>query len=200
VRTLTLMAAPIDFSTRDGLLNLWTDVRNFDVDRFVDAHGNCPAWFLQTCFLAMKPVQNLLEKQSAFYEQMDDPDAMASHFAMERWVNDNIPIPGETFREFVKNLYQRNELVRGDFHVAGRRVDLGRITCPLLLLTAANDHLVPPASTAGIGAHVGSSDVRLITVEAGHVGLVVGRKARTRMWPEATRWMAERSTRTTRGC
>ena len=34
---------------------------------------------------------------------------------MERWINDNIPVAGETFREFVKKLYQHNELVRGEF-------------------------------------------------------------------------------------
>ena len=36
---------------------------------------------------------------------------------MEHWVNDNIPVAGETFREFVKNLYQSNELVRGEFRL-----------------------------------------------------------------------------------
>ena len=44
---------------------------------------------------------------------------------MERWVNDNIPVAGETFREFVKKLYQDNQLVRGEFHLGDRRVDLG---------------------------------------------------------------------------
>ena len=84
---------------------------------------------------------------------------------MERWVNDNIPVAGETFREFVKKLYQRNELVRGEFRLGGRRVDLRRITCPLLLLTAKNDHLVAPASTEGIRPHVGSRDVTSMAIE-----------------------------------
>ncbi len=194
VKSLTLLAAPIEFGGRDSLLNLWTDPRHFDVDAFVDAHGNCPAWFLQCCFTLMKPVQNLIEKNIAFYEQMDDFRSVANHFAMERWINDNIPVAGETFREFVKKLYQGNELVRGELQVGKHRMDLGGITCPLLLLTAKGDHLVPPSSTEGIRPHVASPDVRSIAIDAGHVGLVVGGKAHKALWPEATGWLADRST------
>jgi len=194
IKTLTLLAAPIDFTGQDSLLQLWADPRRFDVDAFVNAHGNCPAWFLQSCFLLMKPIQNFVEKSTALYEQMDNAELLTHYFAMERWINDNVPVAGQTFREFVKNLYQRNELVRGQLHLGARRVDLGRIECPLLLLTARNDHLVAPSATEGIRPHVGSRDVRSIDTGAGHVGLVVGSKAQRTLWPEATRWLAERST------
>ena len=194
VKSLTLLAAPIDFGVKDSLLNVWTDRAYFDVDAFVKAHGNCPAWFLQLCFQNMKPVQNLLQKHISMFENLDDPRFVAGFFAMERWVNDNIPIAGETFRVFVKDLYQGNQLVRGELHLGAQRVDLGRITCPLLLLTATNDHLVSPASTEGIRPHVGSRDVQSIGIDAGHVGLVVGGKAQKTVWPQATQWLAGRST------
>jgi polyhydroxyalkanoate synthase len=197
LKTLTLLAAPIDFTGRESLLQVWADPERFDVDAFVDAHGNCPAWFLQSCFLLMKPIQNFVEKSTALYEQMDNADLLTHYFAMERWINDNVPVAGETFRQFVKKLYQQNELVRGEFHLGARRVDLGQIACPLLLLTARNDHLVAPPATEGIRPHVASRDIRSIEISAGHVGLVVGGKAQRTLWPEATGWLAERSTPTT---
>jgi poly[(R)-3-hydroxyalkanoate] polymerase subunit PhaC len=193
-KTLTLLASPIDFSGREALLNLWSERAHFDVDAFIDAHGNCPAWFLQTCFLATSPIRNFFDKAIAFWEQMDDPRSVENHFALERWLNDNIPVAGETFREFVKRLYQRNELVRGEMRVGDRRIDLGRITCPVLLLTAKGDHLIAPASTEGIRPHVGSRDVHSMSTGGGHVGLVVGGKAHATLWPEATKWVADRST------
>jgi polyhydroxyalkanoate synthase len=193
VRTLTLLAAPIDFSGRQSLLNLWTAGRSFDVDAFIDTHGNCPGWFLQTSFLWLKPIQSFIEKSTALLEQMEDPRAISSYFAMERWINDNVPVAGETFREFVKKLYQDNQLVRGNFHIGGRHVHLAQIRCPLLLLTAKNDHLVPPSSTEGIRGRVASRDVKSLAIGAGHVGLVVGGKAQATIWPEATNWLAERS-------
>ncbi|HVZ35168.1 MAG TPA: class III poly(R)-hydroxyalkanoic acid synthase subunit PhaC [Polyangiaceae bacterium] len=193
IRTLTLLASPIDFADRESLANLWADEKYFDVDAFVDTHGNCPAAFLQACFLFMRPVQNLIEKQLAFWDRIEDPRFIASYFAMEQWVNDNIPVAGETFREFVRRFYQRNELVRGEFCLGPRPVDLRRIRCPLLLLTAKNDHLVVPESTNGIRPHTRSRDVKATTIDAGHVGLVVSGKAQREFWPEATRWLAERS-------
>ncbi len=193
IKTLTLLAAPIDFHGEEGLLNLWTHGEHFDVDALIDTYGNCPAWFLQACFTAMNPIGNLFEKTLAFFEQMDDFDAVANFCALERWINDNIPVAGETFRQFVKHLYQRNELVKGELRLGGRQVDLGRISCPLLLLTASNDHLVAPASTEGIRPHVSSRDVTSMPIAAGHVGLVISGKAQKTYWPAATGWLGERS-------
>ena len=50
VKTLTLMAAPLDFEGKEGLLQVWTDPKYFDVDALVDAFGNCPPTFLQGMF------------------------------------------------------------------------------------------------------------------------------------------------------
>ena len=191
--TLTLLAAPIDFGPNASLLNLWTQHPYFDVDSLIAAYGNCPAWFLQGCFLAMDPVRNFFDKAVAFYDQMTDPRSVESHFALEHWLNDNIPVAGATFREFVHKLYQHNELVRGQLCLGARRVELGQITCPVLLLTAKNDHLVAPESTEGIRPHVGSREVTSMAIRAGHVGLVVGTRAHAGFWLEATGWMAERS-------
>jgi polyhydroxyalkanoate synthase len=194
VKTLALLAAPVDFSGRESLLNLWTRPETFDVDALLAVHGNCPAWFLQSCFLVMSPVRNFVDKPIAFWEHMDDPKSVESAFALERWLNDNIPVAGATFRQFVEDLYRRNRLVRGEVVLDGRRVDLSRITCPLLLLTAGSDHLVAPEATEGIRAYVGSRDVLSLSSRAGHVGLVVGGGAHDRLWPQVTMWTAERST------
>ena len=69
VRNLILMAAPIDFSGDEGLLNLWTREEYFDVDGLVDAFGNCPGSFLQSSFQVMKPVQNYVEKYTGLRRQ-----------------------------------------------------------------------------------------------------------------------------------
>ena len=112
VKNLILLAAGIDFSTREGLLNLWADARYFDVDAFVDAFGNCPAEYLQACFLMLKPVRNLLAKPVSLFEKLDDKKYVDEFLTMETWLNDNVPVAGEVFREFVKYLYQQNLLVQ----------------------------------------------------------------------------------------
>ena len=194
IKNLALMAAPIDFAGEESLLHLWTQEKYFDVDRLIDAYGNCPATFLQSTFQLMKPVQNFVEKYTGFLENMQDDKFLENYFAMEKWTNDNIPVAGETFREFVKCFYQRNQLVKGESCLGKQRVDLKGITCPLLLLAATFDHLVRPESTYGVIPHVGSTDIEKQEIRAGHVGLAVSSKAHRSFWPEAAAWFAKRST------
>jgi polyhydroxyalkanoate synthase subunit PhaC len=161
VKNLILLAAPIDFATRDGLLNLWSRPECFDVDRFVDTYGNCPAEFLQASFLLLKPVQNLIEKPLLLFERAEDPDFVDDYLTMEMWINDNIPVPGEVYRQFVKYLYQQNLLVQNRMPVGRRVVNLRRINCPVLNIMAQADDLVPCAQSEPFGSLVGSRDRRL---------------------------------------
>ena len=193
VKNLMLLAAGIDFSSRDGLLQLWTDPAYFDVDRFVDAFGNCPAEFLQASFLMLKPIQNLIEKPVNFYERVDDDEFVDDFFAMETWLNDNIPVAGEVYREFVKYLYQQNRLVRGQMPVGCHTVNLRNITCPVLNLMASKDDLVPCSQSLVFNDLVGSQDRQAIQIPAGHIGLAVGSKAQKELWPRAVQWLGQRS-------
>lgn len=198
IRNLILMAAPIDFSGDEGLLNLWTREEYFDDDGLVDAFGNCPGAFLQSGFQIMKPLQNYVEKYTGFLDKLDDDAYLENFFAMERWVNDNIPIAGETFRQFVKHLYQQNELVRGEFRLGDKPIKLQNITCPLLTLTADQDHLVPANSTLAIKHYVSSKFVEHMSINAGHIGLAVSSKAHSTLWPDAAMWIADHSTNRTK--
>jgi polyhydroxyalkanoate synthase len=193
VRNLILLAAGIDFQSRDGLLSLWTDRNVFDVDAFVDAYGNIPPQFLQSMFLMLKPVQNLIEKPINFFERLDDERYVEDFFAMEGWLNDNIAVPGEVFREYTKFLYQQNLLVKGQMPVGRHIVNLRDITCPVLNLMAKNDDLVPCAQSRPFNDLVGSTDRRTIEFPAGHIGLAVGSRAQTDLWPQVCDWLATRS-------
>jgi polyhydroxyalkanoate synthase len=102
IRNLILMAAPVDWSQRDALLSVWCDERYFDVDRMIEVYGNAPPHWLQSSFQMLKPVQNFMEKWVGFYENMENEKFLEDFFAMETWLNDNIPVAGETFRQFVK--------------------------------------------------------------------------------------------------
>jgi len=193
VKNLILLAAGIDFSTREGLLNLWNDSRYFDVDAFVDAFGNCPAEYLQACFLMLKPVRNLIAKPISLYERLDDQKHVDEFLTMETWLNDNVPVAGEVFREFVKYLYQQNLLVQNRLTIAKRTVNLRNITCPVLNLMAEQDDLVPASQSEPFGDLVGSEDRETIKLAAGHIGLAMGSAAQRELWPHAVQWLAKRS-------
>jgi polyhydroxyalkanoate synthase len=193
VRNLILLAAGIDFEGNDGLLQLWTKEPYFDVDKFVDVVGNVPPAFLQGSFLMLKPIQNLFEKPISFIEKLDDEKFVDDFFTMETWLQDNIPVPGEVFREFVKYLYQQNRLVKGTMPVGRHQVNLRNITCPVLNIMARKDDLVPCSQSVPFNDLVGSTDRRTMQLDAGHIGLAVGGRAQRELWPAAADWLADRS-------
>src|SRR2546428_2436858 len=162
VKNLILMAAPIDFSARDGLLNIWTLAENMDVDKFIDAFGNCPADFLQTSFLLLRPVGNLIEKPINFYEHMQEDKFLDDFLTTEAWLNDNIAVPGEVFREFTKYLYQDNLLVQNRMPVGKHIVNLKNITCPVLNIMAGEKDIVPRSPNMPLTHPVGSQDHKKI--------------------------------------
>ena len=192
VANLILMAAPIDFATNDSLLNVWTRADVFDVDKFIDAFGNCPPEFLQTSFLLLKPVGNLLEKPINFYENMHNDKFLEDFLTTESWLNDNIAVPGEVYREFVKYLYQQNLLVQNKMPVGKHTVDLRKITCPVLNIMAKNDDLVPCAQSLPFNDLISSADRKSLVIPAGHIGLAIGGRAQREVWPQACDWLAER--------
>ena len=194
VRNLILLAAPIDFATQDSLLNVWTRPEHFDVDKFVDAFGNCPAEFLQGTFLLLRPVGNLVEKPLNFYEHLHEEKFIEDFLTTESWLNDNIAVPGEVYREFVKYLYQKNLLSQNRMPVGRHIVNLKQITCPVLNIMAGADDLVPCAQGTPFNDLVGSKDRKAILLNgSGHIGMAIGSRAQKEVWPQACQWLAERS-------
>ncbi len=194
VRNLILLAAPLDFASNDGLLSVWTRPEYFDVDQFVDAFGNCPPQFLQSIFLLLRPVGNLIEKPINFYEHMHEEEFVKDFLTTESWLNDNIPVPGEVYREFVKYLYQRNLLTQNRMPVGKHIVNLKHITCPVLNIMAGRDDLVPCSHGAPFNDLVGSKDRKTLLLNgSGHIGLAIGGRAQREVWPQACDWLAKRS-------
>jgi polyhydroxyalkanoate synthase len=194
VRNLILLAAPIDFATQDSLLNVWARPENFDVDKFVDAFGNCPPELLQATFLLLRPVGNLIEKPINFFEHMHEEKFLEDFMTTETWLNDNIPVPGEVYRQFIKYLYQQNLLTKNRMPVGKHIVSLKNISCPVLNIMAGKDDLVPCSQGTPFTDLVGSADRKTLLLDgSGHIGLAIGGRAQKEVWPQACEWLADRS-------
>lgn len=190
VRSFVALAAPIDFHD-DGLLSLWMQPQFFDVRAVVQAFGNVPWPIMQAAFHLLKPTLNLV-KGVGLVERAGDDEFMDGFLAVERWGNDNVSFPGAAYQRYIEALYQRNELVRGEFTLSGTPARLQNITCPTLAVTFKDDHIVPWRSAAALLDHVGATDKQHLDLRGGHVGAVVSRRAADGLWPALSSWWAER--------
>jgi poly(3-hydroxyalkanoate) synthetase len=121
--------------------------------------------------------------------------SMRSWLAVSKWVDDAAPFPGETFRRWVAAFYQRDELVKGKMELRGQRVDLSNIRCALLNVSGKWDYVVPPPQTEATIALAGSPDKEYVSMDAGHVGMLVGPTAKGSLWPRVREWLSSRSGR-----
>lgn len=176
IRNLITRVTPIDFHVTDGLLNVWS--RHMNVDKMVDTMGIMPGEFRNLGFLMLKSFQLLVDKYVGFMDNLDDPATGVDFVLMEKWIFDSPAQAGEAYRKFIEDLYQENKLVKGEPDIGGRRVDLRRITLPLLNVYATEDHLVPPASSIPLNDPVGSEDKTLYGFPGGHIGIYVSSRSR----------------------
>jgi polyhydroxyalkanoate synthase len=112
---------------------------------------------------------------------------------MEKWIFDSPDQAGETYRQFLKDFYQGNKLIKGEVMIGDRPVKLEDIRIPVLNLYAENDHLVPPASSLALGQYVGTQDYTVQSFPVGHIGMYVSRKVQETLPPVIADWLCDRN-------
>jgi polyhydroxyalkanoate synthase len=190
VRTLSLLATPLSFDGDGGILERWAN--HFDPDTTVDALGNLPAELLAVEFSMMDPIDQYVTKYVTLYENLEDADFVRNFARMEQWIWDGVDVAGEVYREFINDIYKDNQLVNGEYTLAGERIDLADIEMPAQQIVGEYDHIVPPESSAPFNGNISSTDERLVEFGAGHIGISVSSKAHDELWPDVCAWLAER--------
>lgn len=191
VRNFAFLTTPIDF-TRMGMFSRWTDRRYFDVDRVVDTLGNVPGELIFASFDMLKPAGRVAG-QLRLIERARDDKFVRGFMLVDRWAADQIPFPGECFRQVTKELFWENKLLRGELTLGGHPIDLRSIRQPMIHITAEHDHIVPSDASVDLSNAVGSEDRRDIVLKGGHASLVAGGNAKYRLWPQLEHWLATRS-------
>lgn len=190
VKNLITTVTPTHFDIDTGLLHIW--MKKVDVDLMIDTFGNMPGDLMNAVFLLLNPARLMIDKYVGFWENVDDKEFVENFFRMEKWIFDSPDIPGETFRQFVKDCYKKNLLIQSRMEVGGRRVDLKKITMPLLNIYGRYDHLVPPEACELLTKSVGSGDTEDICFDTGHIGIYVSSKCQKELVPKISRWLRDR--------
>ena len=190
VKNLVTTVTPTNFETKKGLLHVWMD--SIDVDRVVDSFGNLPADVMNLGFLLLNPARLMIDKYVGFMENMDNKTFVENFVRMEKWIFDSPDLPGEVFRQFIKDCYQGNKLLKNEMKVGGQLVDLNRLNMPLLNIYGKFDHLVPPEACEQLVNKVGSKDTEDICLNTGHIGIYVSSKYQEQFAPKIAHWLLER--------
>lgn len=191
IKNLVTMVVPIDFSGNDALLFRWSKFMN--IDSLVDAYGVVPGDIMNFAYLILKPLELTMNKYISMVDKMDDPEFMKNFMRMEKWVFDSPDQAGETLRQFIKDMYQGNKLIKNELVLGGKQVNLKNITMPLLCACAEYDHLVPLSASRPLLDAVGSTDTQFISFKTGHIGMYVSSQSQKTIAPQIVEWLTSRS-------
>ena len=191
LQNLITMVTPVDFHTPDNMLSHWT--RQMDVDLFVDTLGNVPADLMNWCYLTLKPVRLNQQKYVGLVDVLDDPREIENFLRMEKWIFDSPDQAGEAFRQFIKDFYQGNKLIKGEVEIGDVRVDLKSIHLPVLNIYAEQDHLVPPSAARPLRDAVGTRDYTELSFKGGHIGIYVSGRAQREVPGAIHDWLGKRT-------
>lgn len=202
IKNLITLVAPVDFDTDKGLLHVWA--KSLDVDKIVDYYGIVPGDFLNAGFLLTDPFRLMIDKYVGLFERIEcepgdkecelrNEDTVKNFLRMEKWIFDSPDQAGETFRQFFKDCYQKNLLIKNKMMLNGKKINLKNITMPLLNVMAEFDHLVPNDASKPLTDAVSSSDKETFVFPTGHIGIFVGSKSQKEVCPKIADWLKPRS-------
>jgi polyhydroxyalkanoate synthase len=202
VKNLVTLVAPVDFDTDKGILNLWA--KSLDVDKIVDYYGIVPGDFLNSGFLLLDPFRLMIDKYVGMFERIEckpddttsklrNEDYIKNFLRMEKWIFDSPDQAGEAYRQFMKDCYQKNLLIKNEMKLNGTKINLKNITMPLLNVMAEFDHLVPNDASKPLSDAVSSTDKETLVFPTGHIGIFVGSKSQKEVCPKIAAWLKPRS-------
>jgi len=178
-RSLTLIAAPWHFGgfpdeDRARLRQLWRGS-----GALAEQLGVLPMEVLQTSFWNLDP-----ERTVGKFERLADMDESGARgfIALEDWANDGPPLSLAAARELFEDFFAADLTGTGAWQVGGAPIDPLALPCPLLNIVSSTDRIVPAASAVAAGERL---DLAL-----GHVGMVVGSRARQALWKPLAGWLS----------
>ncbi|MDR1686187.1 MAG: class III poly(R)-hydroxyalkanoic acid synthase subunit PhaC [Desulfovibrio sp.] len=191
IKNLVTIAAPFDFAIEDGLLFKWSKYINIDL--LVDSFGVLPGDFLNNTFIMLSPYNLAVGKYINIVNSFDDPKALGEFLRMEKWLFDCPNQAGENYRTWMKDLWQENKLIKGEFVLGDKKIDLKNITVPVLNVYGLKDNLIPASSSKPLLSFIGSKDKEEASFPVGHAGIVAGTLSQKEIAPKIAAWLKERS-------
>jgi polyhydroxyalkanoate synthase len=179
---LALIATPWDFSgfpshARDSLQHLWNAA-----SQTAEQIGLLPAEMLQQAFWKLDAGRTIRKFEE--FADKDPASAAAHHYvAVEDWANGGSPLTFAAGRELMEDLFVGNITGEGRWRIGETAIDPAKLKMPILNIISATDRITP-AESAWRGG-----DGRVLN--QGHVGMIVGGRARTSAWTMLRDWLSQ---------
>jgi polyhydroxyalkanoate synthase len=163
--------------------------QNMDIDKILSHYENFPYELLYSLYASLKPFKQGVSKYLNLFDNLKDECFVQNFLRVEKWLYDTPVIAGETFRQWIKDIYQNNLFSKNKLVVGENRINLSNIKVPLLNIVADQDHLVSPDCSISLNKLVSSTDTNLMRFSTGHVGLIASGYSQNVVLPKIGNWI-----------
>ncbi len=192
IRNLIFMTSPFDFEDA-GMYTSFLDERFFDIDKVVETLGLIPPEMIDFGNKMLSPMANFYGPYLTLVDRADNEKSVESWKLMQTWLGDGVPFAGEAYRQWIKDFYQNNKLIKGEFTVRGRKVDLKNITANVLNLSGEKDNIAQPHQVEALMDVISSKDKEYVCLPVGHTSITYGSRATKITYPTVADWLEKRS-------
>lgn len=182
VPAMATIAAPWDFNgfkddVREMLGSLWQGARPS-----TDLLNVLPMEVLQAAFWGLDP-RRTVRKFEDFADAAEGSAEEQSFVTLEDWANDGPPLPAAAARELFEQMVALNVTGEGKWLIEGSSIDPRSIAAPQFHVISTTDKIVPAASCPTTGLRCELSQ--------GHVGMIVGGRAKSALWEPLSAWLSQ---------
>jgi polyhydroxyalkanoate synthase len=170
VNANTFFAAQHDFAEAGDLL-LFTDEHWLnEIEQKMDAAGGVlPGAAMADTFNALRANDLIWSFFVSNYLMGKDPPA----FDLLFWNADQTRMPKTLHMDYLRNMYGKNALSKGEIVMGGERLDLSKVTIPLYFQASREDHIAPMNSVYRSARAFSNAAVTLTLAGSGHIAGVV---------------------------
>ncbi len=182
---LALLASPWDFQVDQSAINHLT-MGSHALAHYSGQIGSASIDLLQTLFAMIDPMA-VPQKFAGFAGADPTSEAALRFVAIEDWLNDGVPLGADLAARCFVDWYGKNTPARGQWMIAGNKVQPERLDMPTFLAVPHRDRIVPAGSALALATALPHAEI--IRPMSGHIGMVAGRQAKAQLWTPLLAWL-----------
>ena len=168
IGSITLLNTLLDYS-EPGVLGTFTDEKTVaQLERQMKEKGVLEGSQMAGTFDMLRANDLIFNYVVSSWLLGQDPPA----FDILAWNGDSTRMPAAMHSFYLRSLYMRNELARGELELAGQHLSLSDVTNDTYVVGAINDHIVPWHGSYKTGGLLGGK-VRYVLSSGGHIAGIV---------------------------
>jgi polyhydroxyalkanoate synthase len=188
LQAIAFLATPWDFHSGDFLRFILDKRSLIKIQDFMGNYNKVPASFVQSLFYYLHA--HLIDhKFKTFPFTNSIANSNGDFMAIENWVNDGISMTNAVAKECFIGWVNNNNVAELKWKIHGSNVNPEKLAyLPAFFAIPKKDSIVPFSCAYGLTGYF--KDCQTIEPNAGHIGMIAGKAAKTQTWEPFLSWLS----------